>query len=235
MIRSSMTSINPSPAALFDLDGTLVDTYDAHFQAWRETCAPHGVDVNLERFTRSFGRTNPPIIRDLWKDCGLAEPEESLMTEIADEKERRFRELLDNAFLPMPGAVQLIRNLHDAQWSIGIGTSAPQANLDQGVQGLGIDDIVGATSCGDEVRHGKPDPEVFLLCAQRLGASPEQCVVIEDAPAGVDAAKNAGMASIGLASKGRTRAELSHADLVIDSLEELDPDTFTRILQRSSS
>ena len=229
-----MSESPPNQAAIFDLDGTLVDTYDAHFHAWRETCAAHGIEMDIEQFSRTFGRTNPPIIRFHWNEAGLPEPDEELIARVADAKEARFRELLARDFKPMANAAALIRTLHAEGWKIAIGTSAPQANLDQGVEGLGIADVLGATSCGDEVRHGKPDPEVFLLCAERLGVKPEHCVVIEDAGPGVDAAHNAGMASIGYASTGRTREELNHADLVVDSLEELDVAAFTRILAHHS-
>ncbi len=225
-----MPEPTPSRAAIFDLDGTLVDTYDAHFHAWRETCAPYGVVVDLERFGETFGRTNPPIIRFLWKETGLPDPDDALIDQVADAKEARFRELLARDFKPMDGAVELIRTLHAQGWKIAIGTSAPQANLQQGIDGLGISDVLEATSCGDEVEHGKPDPEVFLLCAKRLGVAPRHCVVVEDAGPGVDAARNADMGSIGFASTGRTREELDHADLVVDSLEELDLETFQRIL-----
>ena len=129
----------------------------------------------------------------------------------------------------MLGAVALLRSLAEEGWLLGIGTSAPQANLDQCLDGLGIRDIIGATTCGDEVQDGKPDPEVFLLCARRLGAEPADCVVIEDAPAGVEAARRANMTSVGLVSKGRTREELAEATLVIDSLQELNHTALTEL------
>ena len=217
-------------AGIFDLDGTLIDTYDAHFEAWKTACVPYGVAVTTESFARDFGRANPPIIRALWKDQNLQPPDEALIARVADEKEALFRDILAQDFRPMPGAVALLRSLAENDWLLGIGTSAPQANLDQGIDGLGIRDIIGATTCGEEVQQGKPDPEVFLKCAQRLGVTPAQSVVVEDAPAGIEAAKRAEMASIGLASKGRTRNELQDADLVIDSLEEIDRLTFSKLI-----
>jgi len=216
-------------AVIFDLDGTLIDTYDAHFAAWKTACEPYGIPVTVESFQRDFGRANPPIIRALWSDGNLAPPDAELIARVADEKEALFREILADDFREMPGATSLLRSLAEDGWLLGIGTSAPQANLDQGIDGLGIRDIIGATTCGEEVEHGKPDPEVFLLCAQRLGADPAASVVVEDAPAGIEAAKRAAMASIGLASKGRTREELHEADRVVDTLESLSTDDFVQL------
>lgn len=211
-----------SRAAIFDLDGTLIDTYDAHLHAWKTACEPYGVPVTLESFARDFGRANPPIIRALWNDCGFEPPSDELISRLAEEKEALFRSVLAQDFRPMLGAVDLMRNLADAGWALGIGTSAPQANLDQGIEGLGIRDILGATTCGDEVAQGKPDPEVFQKCAQRLGVQPTDCVVFEDAGPGIEAAQRAGMASVGLVSKGRSHEELAAADVVIDSFTEID-------------
>jgi beta-phosphoglucomutase len=220
-------------AAIFDLDGTLVDTYDAHFKAWTTVCVPYGVDVTVARFKFSFGRTNPPIIRDLWASCGLETPSPTVIEEIAHEKEALFREELAIEFTAMPGASDLLRMLSSAGWLVAIGTSAPQANLDQGIDGLGVRDVVGATTCGDEVAHGKPDPEVFLSCATKLGVAARDCVVIEDAPAGVEAATRGGMASVAIASKGRTRDELAEAGLVINSLTELSPGILAELIERN--
>jgi beta-phosphoglucomutase len=221
-------------AAIFDLDGTLIDTYDAHFAAWKAVCVPFGIDVTAERFTDCFGRTNPPIIRDLWAAHDLEPPTDDLIETVANEKEAIFRAELTQAFHPMEHATDLIASLTTAGWNVAIGTSAPQANLDQGIEGLRVGPFVTATTCGDEVTHGKPDPEVFLSCATKLNVLPKQCVVIEDAPAGIEAAQRGGMASVGLASKGRTRADLARADLVIDSLLELTPERLAALLQRDS-
>ena len=94
--------------------------------------------------------------------------------------------------------------------------------------------MAGAT-CGDDVTHGKPDPEVFTLCAQKIGAQPKQCVVIEDAAAGIEAAMRGGMASIGFASRGHTREELKDADIVVDALTDITLNDFKSLLTESTS
>ena len=93
-----------------------------------------------------------------------------------------------------------------------------------------MDSLLAAVVTGSDVQRGKPDPQVFLIAAQRMGVRPRQCVVIEDASVGVEAANAAGMACVGFASTGRTREELSLAAMVIDALGELSPEVLRRVV-----
>ncbi|MAB72644.1 MAG: hypothetical protein CMJ54_09075 [Planctomycetaceae bacterium] len=219
-----------TPAAIFDLDGTLIDTYDAHHAAWRTACAANGIELTPAMFAWSFGRTNPAIIRRFWADEGRAEPDDGTMERVAEAKETDFRTELDRSFPAMPGVPELIAGLRERGVAVAIGTSAPRENLELAVDRLGIADLIDASVCGGEVTLGKPDPEVFLLAAKRLGVPPDRCVVVEDAGAGIDAAQAGGMSSIGIVSTGRTDAELAHADLVVDRFDVLRPADFLRLL-----
>ncbi|MCP4013322.1 MAG: HAD family phosphatase [Phycisphaeraceae bacterium] len=221
---------DPTRAAIFDLDGTLIDTYDAHHAAWRTACAANDIELTPAMFAWSFGRTNPTIIRRFWADAGRPDPDDATIERVAEAKETDFRTELDRSFPAMPGVPELIAGLREQDFALAIGTSAPRENLELAADRLGITDLIDASVCGGEVVHGKPDPEVFLLAAERLGASPAQCVVMEDAGAGIDAAKAAGMSSIGIVSTGRTAAELDHADLVVDRFDVLRPADFLRLL-----
>ncbi len=221
--------VSPS-AAIFDLDGTLIDTYDAHHAAWRTACAANGIQLTPAMFAWSFGRTNPAIIRRFWADDGRPDPDDETIERVAEAKETDFRSELDRSFPAMPGVPELLVGLREQGFAIAIGTSAPRENLELAVDRLGIAELVDASVCGGEVTHGKPDPEVFLLAAERLGGSPARCVVVEDAGAGIDAAQAGGMSSIGIVSTGRTAAELAHADLVVDRFDVLRPADFLRLL-----
>ena len=218
-------------AAIFDLDGTLVDSYDAHFDAWRQVAGEIGHDLTVEQFARQFGRTNDPILREIFEWVGRETPDAAGLRSLADRKEALFRSVIEQAFPSMAGGRALLEALRQAGWRLAVGSSAPPDNVALAVAGLEAGSLFEALVHGDDVKHGKPDPEVFLLASKRLGVEPDRCVVVEDAPPGIEAAKRAGMASIGLASKGRTRAELAAADLVVDSLEELDPRTFLRLVE----
>lgn len=221
--------VSPS-AAIFDLDGTLIDTYDAHHAAWRTACAANDIELTPAMFAWSFGRTNPAIIRRFWADDGRPEPDDETIERVAEAKETDFRSELDRSFPAMPGVPELLVGLREQGFAIAIGTSAPRENLELAVDRLGIAELVDASVCGGEVTHGKPDPEVFLLAAERLGGSPARSVVVEDAGAGIDAAQAGGMSSIGIVSTGRTAAELAHADLVVDRFDVLRPADFLRLL-----
>lgn len=211
-------------AAIFDLDGTLIDSYDAHFTAWKTVSDEIGHRLTEPQFQQQFGRKNEPILKELHELAGRAAPTCETIVQLAEVKETRYRALIGDTFPEMTGAVALIHQLQRSGWRVAIGSSAPRGNIDfcvERFQALGIQ--FDAVACGDDVDHGKPAPDVFLLAAARLGVEPGACVVLEDAVAGIDAARNAKMGSIGVASTGRTRAELSHANRVVDCLTELSP------------
>lgn len=218
--------------AIFDLDGTLIDTYEAHRAAWATACAAHGIDLTAEMFSWSFGRTNPSIIRRFWSDHGRDDPTDEEIDAVAERKESDFRSRLIRESPVMPGVPELFAALRADGFRIAIGTSAPRGNLELAVEILGIETLVDASVCGGEVTHGKPDPEVFVLAARRMGVPAARCVVMEDAGAGIDAARAGGMAAIGIVSTGRTHRELDHADLVVERFDSLRVDDFVRLLPR---
>ena len=223
-------SASPPRGAIFDLDGTLVDSYDAHFDAWVVVARELGHELSVEEFARNFGRTNPPILRELHELAGLPPPDEVRIAALADHKEAIFRDSIERSFPLMRGGPELLERLLAAGWRLAVGSSAPPANVELAIDRLGARGQFEAVVTGDDVQHGKPDPEVFLLAAARLGLEPACCVVVEDAPAGIEAARRAGMASIGLASKGRTREELRQASLVVESLAVLGAADFEGLL-----
>lgn len=171
-------------------------------------------------FAATFGRTSDDIIRHVWG----ADVPDTRVHELDDRKEALYRELIEDRFPEMPGAATLIRGLARSGWAVALGSSGPPENVELAVRKLGIRECLGAIVTGRDVRKGKPDPEVFLIAAERLGAPPARCIVVEDASAGIEAARRAGMRAIGFAGRGRTADELSGAGavLVIGSLAELD-------------
>lgn len=209
--------------AIFDLDGTLFDTFEHHWEAWRHACQRHGVPLTREQFIWSFGRRNESIIPELWRQAGRPAPAADLVERVGEEKEASFRERLSGRVTPMPGAVELVTRLAAAGWRLAAGSSAPPANVEAFMQGLGSRLPFDALVTGTDVREGKPHPEVFLTAASRLGLPPAQCVVFEDAPPGVEAAHRAGMACVAILGPGRSRTELADAELVVESFHGLEP------------
>lgn len=211
-------------AVLWDLDGTLVDTRDQHWRAWRSAMADEGVTLTEPQFAASFGQRNDAILRG-WLGA-RATPE--FVARVGEEKERRFRALVraEGAAL-LPGVARWVDVLAGAGWAQAIASSAPRANVDAVLETFGPADRFGAVVSAENVRHGKPDPDVFLMAAERLGVEPARCVVVEDAAAGIEAARRAGMRSVGTGP-----GVGDGADLTVVSLDALPEDAFDVLLRR---
>ncbi|MFA6135064.1 MAG: HAD family phosphatase [Phycisphaerae bacterium] len=214
-------------AVIFDMDGVLVDSYQAHFKSWQRLAAAHGLAMTEQQFASGFGRTGREIVRSLWDGRFT----ESQVLAVDAEKEVYYRQVLAESFPEMPGADALLRQLHEAGFALAIGSSGPPENVQAIVAGLREGKLFDATVNGMDVHRGKPDPEIFLLAASKLGIPPACCAVIEDAPAGVQAAKAAGMVAVALT--GTVQAgQLSAADIVVDSLTALSPRTISDLIDR---
>jgi len=205
---------------LFDMDGVLVDSYLAHFQSWQDVGAPDGVTITEEQFVRTFGRTSREIIADLWP----TRPTDARVRELDQAKEARYREILAENFPLMDGALELITALHEAGARLAIGSSGPPENVQLILDKLGCAEKFSAVVTGKDVQRGKPEPDVFLLAAERLSLSPLRCAVVEDAPPGVAAANAAGAVSVGFVSTGHQPEDLAAANYRIFSLRELSPE-----------
>jgi beta-phosphoglucomutase len=214
-------------AAIFDMDGVLVDTYQAHFRSWLEMAASEGLPFSEEEFAPTFGRTSREIIAHFW---GENRYNDARIAELDRRKEAAFRRVIADHFPAMPGAVDLLRSLHKAGFRLAVGSSGPPENVQVVVDKLAARDLFGAIVTGADVTRGKPAPQVFLLAAERLGVPPPRCAVIEDAAVGVAAANAAGMTSVGLVSTGRTREELAAAAAVVGSLSEISPSLLRNLI-----
>jgi beta-phosphoglucomutase len=216
-------------AVIFDVDGVLTDSYDAHFQSWQRMFGEIGVQFTDEQFRSTFGRTNRDIFNELYP--GQMNDEEA--RRLGDRKEELYRKIVSETFKPLPGAVALIDALRTAGFKLAVGSSGPPENIALTLEKLGRAERFDATVTGRDVQRGKPDPQVFLLAAERLDVRPERCAVIEDAPQGIEAANRAAMTSIAVTGTA-TRDKLSHARLVVDSLEQLTPYKITTLIDERS-
>ena len=176
-------------AVIWDMDGVIADTAPYHCQAWQEVFQKRGVTFTEEHFRRNFGQRNDTIIRNiLGEDISQSE-----IDAIASEKEKSFRQRVRQNIKPLPGAIKLIKSLKEHGFCMALASSAPMENIRLIIGGLDINNYFQAIASGREVKEGKPNPQGFLLAAQKLGVEPENCIVVEDAIAGVTAAKRAGM------------------------------------------
>jgi beta-phosphoglucomutase len=215
-------------AVLWDMDGTLIDSEEFHWISWRETMAKEGIAITNEEFLASFGQRNDSIL-SRWL-VPNATPER--IARVADAKEKRYRELIQKNGIPaLPGVAMWLERLHEEGWLQAIASSAPRPNIDVVLEALGAAHCFQGVVSAEEVRRGKPDPEVYLAAAARVGISTGRCIVVEDALAGVEAARYAGMRSIGVNRRGK----LLPADITVQSLDLLDPDAFDKLLALSSA
>jgi beta-phosphoglucomutase len=201
-------------AVLFDLDGVIVDSRDQHMAAWEAWAREHAPDAPEGYFLRSFGLRNDTIIGALFEGASTAD-----VDRLSDAKESLFRAAVRGTLAPLPGVMDLMDALEEAGIPRAIVTSTPRLNLDLVLEELGLTGRFGALVAAEDASRGKPDPEGFLTAAQRLDLAAERCVVIEDAPAGIAAAKAAGMRAIGVTTT-RPADDLGAADLVVDSLAD---------------
>jgi beta-phosphoglucomutase len=219
----------PARAVIFDVDGVLVDSYDAHMRSWLLMGREHGLTITEEQFASTFGQTSREIIKRFWGSDLSREDAEAL----GARKEAIYRDLIRERFPAMDGSVELIDALADAGFRLAVGSSGPPENVELTLDCLGRASRFNAVVTGRDVTRGKPDPQVFQIAAERLGLPLERCIVVEDAPVGITAARAAGMASVALV--GTVAADrLGEADLVVRSLRELlDVSRLAALLERA--
>jgi beta-phosphoglucomutase family hydrolase len=187
----------PRAAYIFDMDGTLVDNMDAHAEAWIGLLGELGVEVSRETFfARAAGKTNRQIL-ELFLGAG---PGATELARLAAEKEARYREIYAPQLKPLPGLRDFLAGARRDGIPLAVATSAGRANIGFVLGGLGLEPSFDAIVSEEDGTRGKPDPEMFLLAARRLGASPEVCTVFEDSRAGIEAGARAGMAVVALAT-----------------------------------
>ena len=209
-------------AVLWDLDGTLADSEEYHWLSWRDAMRAEGVELTYDRFLASFGQRNDRIL-GAWLGEGA---DATRVRRIGDWKEAEYRRLAEaRGLAPLPGAREWVERLHRDGWKQAIASSAPRLNVETMLRVLKFDGLIEAMVSADEVKKGKPDPDVFLAAAAAVSVPPSHCVVVEDAPAGVEAGRRAGMKTIGVNAKTPLAA-----DIYVTSLADLPPDAFDRLL-----
>lgn len=205
----------PGFGVIFDMDGVLVDSADAHFHSWQLLVEKCGGSITRDQFASTFGRQNRDIVPILFGDVDNAR-----LQSLADRKEAIYRDLIREHPPIVKGASSLIHALHENGIRMAIGSSGPRENIQLIVSAMGAADSISVIVSGDDVTRGKPDPQVFALAADRLGLCPEQCVVIEDAPVGIQAARAAGAHTVAVLLYHSAEA-LADADCTVARLADL--------------
>ena len=195
-------------ALIFDCDGVVVDSNRLHVETWKETAAAHGYPMADPEHIGKCGLRTIAVIRDLLR--WPVDEEEAVR--LGEEKESRYRECIRaGGIAPIAGVRETLEKAAALGLPCALGSSAPRENARLCLESLGLVPFFKAVVTGEDVERGKPHPDIFLAAARKLGVPPEECLVIEDAPAGVEAAHRAGMRAIALLTS-HTPEELAAAD-----------------------
>jgi len=201
---------------VFDMDGVIVDNHIFHYKSWQVLAKNYNLNLNEEDYRNHMnGRTIGEVVRFLQKDASAEE-----VKKIGIEKEAFYRNLYQPFLTPTKGLWGFLSNAQEHKIPMCIGTSAPEENVSFTINGLGIGHYFKTILDDRSVTKGKPHPDIYKKCAQSIGLPNAQCIVFEDALAGIEAGKAAGSKVIALATSHERKA--INADLVINDFSEID-------------
>lgn len=206
--------------ALFDWDGVIIDSHEAHERAWEALAAELGRPLPPGFFKRTFGMRNDVIIPQ--HTGWIAPGEEHRVGPLGDRKEALYREVLQrDGIEPLAGVVALLRSLRDAGLPCAVGSSTSRANIETIMDMTGLGSFFQAIAAEKDVVRGKPAPDVFLAAAEKIGVDPTRCVVFEDAHVGIQAGRAAGAKTVAVATTHAAASFAGTADLVVETLEDV--------------
>jgi len=212
-------SSEPTPAFLFDLDGVVVDSNGLHVESWKEVARRHGFECADPDHIGKCGLRTGAVIRDLLR-WPVSEEEAA---RIGEEKEEIYREWIQaDGIHAIPGVVDFLKSAAALGIPCAVGSSAPRKNVDICLRALALDTFFGTTVSGEDVQRGKPAPDIFHRAAEGIGMPPEDCLVFEDAPAGIEAAHAASMRALAVLTS-HTPAEVAAADWIVCDFMKLTP------------
>ncbi|MBQ1856451.1 MAG: HAD family phosphatase [Anaerovibrio sp.] len=207
-------------AFIFDMDGVIYDSEPIHAKAKKQVLAECGITISDERLATFVGRSS----RDFYGTMVEENPQCPVSwQELARRKHVLYKQMLveDDSVKTMPGVRELLERIKAAGYIIGLGSSSTMEMIELVLGRFGLKDYFSVLVSGDELPRSKPDPLIFLTVAEKLGVKPENCTVIEDAFAGVTAARAAGMHCIGYYNPNSGAQDLSGADRIVKSHDDI--------------
>ncbi|WP_255632187.1 HAD family phosphatase [Xenophilus sp. Marseille-Q4582] len=223
----------PVQGLIFDMDGTMVDSMPWHAKSWVEFTRRHGIAMPAgEILRRTTGRTGAECMREVFE----RELSEAECLALVHEKEEIYRELFDARFAEVAGFTAFARLAAARGLKLAVGTAGDRHNIAFVMQRLKMDPAPQALVGGDEGFAGKPTPAIFLEAARRIGVAPERCIVFEDAPFGIEAARRGGMRAVAVCST-HSAEELAgpHVIAAVRDYHELIQSNFLETLDAALS
>lgn len=205
-------------AVIFDMDGVISDTLPLHSEAESRVLLKHGIKMSPQQILQEF---NAMPDKKMFKTIFNRFERPLNLPQVEDEKWDSFQQLAKGGIPTIPGSIEFIESLSRNGYILGLASSAPLRIINLVVNTLKIRDRFATIVCTDEIEHGKPAPDIFLLAAKKLVMNPKDCLVIEDAIRGVQAAKAAGMKCIAITTT-ETRAKLKGADKIVNNFSEIN-------------
>ncbi len=214
-----MTATTQPPfGAIFDWDGVIIDSGKLHERSWHRLAGELGKTLTPDSFIRGFGMKSAHIIEEIHRWA----QEPAAIARLTERKEALYREIVGQSEIaPLPGVVEWLDRLRQTGIPRAVASSTHRANIAAVLERIGLQNAFDAIVSAEDVDQGKPDPEVFLKAASRLGMAPARCVVFEDAHVGVEAAHAAGMKVVAVATT-HPPGQLRAADEVVRRLDELE-------------
>lgn len=209
-------------AVLFDMDGVLVNTEPLHYRMWKEAFHDRGLEIDYEAYKGCIGATDAFLMDLILENYGQDFREDKELPAAVEVIEERL--LKEEGFPKMPGAVEMLQRLHEAGYLLAVASSSPPSRIEAAMDHIGARQYFTLLNSAENVARSKPAPDVYLDTAAKLGAAPEECVVLEDSENGCTAADRAGMLCIGLKNPDSGDQDLSHARVVIHGLKEFTPE-----------
>ena len=203
-------------AIIFDMDGVIVDSMPYHLLAWHEALRPLGIRVNCFDVYAREGERWDKSLKDFLQE-GKMKPTKALLKKIFARRKRIFRKYF-KLFI-FQGTEEFLRCLKKQGYLLGLVTGTPTAEIKK-ILPKRIKDLFDCVVAGDMVKNGKPHPEPYLKAAQNLNLSPKECIVVENAPLGIESAKRAGMFCLAITTS-LPREYLKAADIVVNALEDI--------------
>lgn len=214
---------------LFDMDGVLVNNLEIHRQAFAEFFRRYGVERTFDELSRVFGKGNDDIMGELMPADVV---ERVGIRQLGYEKEAIYREIYAPIITPQPGLLAFLAECEREGLRSAVGSSGYKANVDFVLDKCNIRRYFEATVAGDEVTRCKPDPEIYLTAAAKLGLAPCECIVFEDAEAGIEAAKRAGMKVVALATTfDREFLATTDADMIIGDFRDISVEQLRTLVE----
>lgn len=213
---------------IFDMDGVIVDSNPFHRKAWKVFSQKHNISITDEDLnSKVFGRSGHESLPTFFSHPLTSEQVSDFVKEI----DKTFRELFAPHIKPVEGLEEFIIELRKQNYKYAIATSAPLENIDFIMESTGLRKYFDIIIDASQITRSKPSPEIYLITAARLNASPSECIVIEDSISGIESAVSAGMKVIGI-STTHTAEELNHTDLIINNFNDLTIPMLNQLLEK---